>query len=166
MSIAIYPGSFDPVTKGHLDIIKRAARINDQLIVAVLINSAKRPLFTVEERVAMLEECCKDMPNVTVESFDGLTVEFAKKKHASVMVRGLRAVTDFENEIQLAHTNHALMPGIETMFLATSIRWSYLSSTIVKEAARYGSDISKFVTPNVEKAVKEKYAQMNLQGDI
>lgn len=166
MSIAIYPGSFDPVTKGHLDIIKRAARINDQLIVAVIINSAKRPLFTVEERVAMLEECCKDMPNVTVESFDGLTVEFAKKKHASVMVRGLRAVTDFENEIQLAHTNHALMPGIETMFLATSIRWSYLSSTIVKEAARYGSDISKFVTPNVEKAVKEKYAQMNLQGDI
>lgn len=165
MSIAIYPGSFDPVTKGHLDIIKRAARINDQLIVAVLINSAKRPLFTVEERVAMLEECCKDMPNVTVESFDGLTVEFAKKKHASVMVRGLRAVTDFENEIQLAHTNHALMPGIETMFLATSIRWSYLSSTIVKEAARYGSDISKFVTPNVEKAVKEKYAQMDLPGD-
>lgn len=160
MAIAIYPGSFDPVTKGHLDIIKRAAKINDQLIVAVLINSAKRPLFTIEERVAMLEECCKDMPNVTVESFDGLTVEFAKKKHATVMVRGLRAVTDFENEIQLAHTNHALMPGIETMFLATSIRWSYLSSTIVREAARYGGDISKFVTPNVEKAVREKYDEL------
>ena len=110
------------------------------------------------ERVALLQECCKGISNVSVESFDGLTVEFAKKRHASVMVRGLRAVTDFENEIQLAQTNHALMPGIETMFLATSIKWSYLSSTIVKEAARYGSDIGKFVTPNVEKAVNEKYA--------
>ena len=103
---SLSPGSFDPGhEKGHLDIIKRAAKINDQLIVAVLINSAKNPLFTVEERVALLRECCKDIPNVTVESFDGLTVEFAKKRHASVMVRGLRAVTDFENEIQLAQTN-------------------------------------------------------------
>ena len=163
MATAVYPGSFDPVTKGHLDIIKRAAKINDHLIVAVLINSAKHPLFTVE---AMLQECCKNIPNVTVESFDGLTVEFAKKRHASVMVRGLRAVTDFENEIQLAQTNHALMPGIETMFLATSIKWSYLSSTIVKEAAYYGSDISKFVTPNVEKAVSEKYAQLREREEI
>ncbi len=154
------PGRSIRSPRGHLDIIKRAAKINDHLIVAVLINSAKHPLFTVEERVAMLQECCKNIPNVTVESFDGLTVEFAKKRHASVMVRGLRAVTDFENEIQLAHTNHALMPGIETMFLATSIKWSYLSSTIVKEAAHYGSDVSKFVTPNVEKAVNEKYAQL------
>jgi pantetheine-phosphate adenylyltransferase len=160
MAIAIYPGSFDPVTRGHLDIIKRAARINERLIVAVLNNSAKTPLFSAEERVAMLRECCSAMPNVTVESFDGLTVEFARQRQATVMVRGLRAVTDFENEIQLAHTNHALMPGIETMFLATSIKWSYLSSTIVKEAARYGSDISKFVTPNVEQAVKRKFAQM------
>ena len=161
MATAVYPGSFDPVTKGHLDIIKRAAKINDHLIVAVLINSAKHPLFTVEERVAMLQECCKNIPNVTVEGFDGLTVEFAKKRHASVM-----AVTDFENEIQLAQTNHALMPGIETMFLATSIKWSYLSSTIVKEAAYYGSDISKFVTPNVEKAVNEKYAQLREREEI
>ena len=157
-TIAMYPGSFDPVTNGHLDIIKRSSRMFDKVIVAVLVNSAKQPLFTVEERVAMMRECCKDIPNVTVEGFDGLTVEFAKKRHASVMVRGLRAVTDFENEIQLAQTNHALMPGIETMFLATSIKWSYLSSTIVKEAAYYGSDIGKFVTPNVEKAVNEKYA--------
>lgn len=164
MAIAVYPGSFDPVTKGHLDIIKRAARVNDKLIVAVLNNSAKHPLFTVEERVAMLQECCAHIPNVTVESFAGLTVDFAKSRHATVMVRGLRAVTDFENEIQLAQTNHALMPGIETMFLATSIRWSYLSSTIVKEAARYGSDISKFVTPNVEQAVLAKYEQ--LRGEI
>lgn len=156
MATAVYPGSFDPVTRGHLDIIKRAAKINDQLIVAVLINSAKNPLFTVEERVALLRECCKDIPNVTVESFDGLTVEFAKKRHASVMVRGLRAVTDFENEIQLAQTNHALMPGIETMFLATSIKWSYLSSTIVREAAHYGQDVSKFVPSNVETALIAK----------
>ena len=152
MATAVYPGSFDPVTKGHLDIIKRAAKI-------------KHPLFTVEERVALLQECCKGIPNVTVESFDGLTVEFAKKRHASVMVRGLRAVTDFENEIQLAQTNHALMPGIETMFLATSIKWSYLSSTIVKEAARYGSNISKFVTPNVEAAVEQKMAALRAKGE-
>ena len=166
MVTAIYPGSFDPVTRGHLDIIKRAAKINDKLIVAVLINSAKDPLFTIEERVELLKECCKDIPNVTVESFDGLTVDFAKKKHASVMVRGLRAVTDFENEIQLAQTNHALMPGIETMFLATSIKWSYLSSTIVKEAARYGSNISKFVTPNVEAAVDRQMNALREAGKL
>ena len=165
MATAVYPGSFDPVTKVHLDIIKRAAKINDHLIVAVLINSAKHPLFTVEERVVLLQEFCKDIPNVSVESFDGLTVEFAKKRHASVMVRGLRAVTDFEDEIQLAQTNHALMPGIETMFLATSIKWSYLSSTIVKEAARYGSSISKFVTPNVEAAVIKKMAERRANGE-
>ena len=146
MATAVYPGSFDPVTRGHLDIIKRAAKINDHLIVAVLINSAKHPLFTVEERVALLQECCKGIPNVTVESFDGLTVEF-------------------ENEIQLAQTNHALMPGIETMFLATSIKWSYLSSTIVKEAARYGGSISKFVTPNVEAAVEQKMAELRSRGE-
>ena len=155
-----------PCHPGHLDIIRRAAKINDKLIVAVLINSAKDPLFTIEERVELLKECCKDIPNVTVESFDGLTVDFAKKKHASVMVRGLRAVTDFENEIQLAQTNHALMPGIETMFLATSIKWSYLSSTIVKEAAHYGSNISKFVTPNVEAAVERKMNALREAGKL
>lgn len=158
MAIAMYPGSFDPVTKGHLDIIKRSSRMFDKLIVAVLINSAKKPLFTTDERVELLRECCKDLHNVEIRSFEGLTVNFAKANHATVMVRGLRAVTDFENEIQLAQTNHALMPGIETVFLATSIRWSYLSSTVVKEAAHYGSDVSKFVTPNVEKALREKAA--------
>ena len=158
MPTAMYPGSFDPVTNGHLDIIKRSARMFDKLIVAVLVNSAKTPLFTVEERVALLRECCKEMPNVEIKSFDGLTVHFAKANGATVMVRGLRAVTDFENEIQLAQTNYALMPGIETVFLATNIRWSYLSSTVVKEAARYGSDISKFVTPNVEQAVRAKFS--------
>lgn len=159
-TIAMYPGSFDPVTNGHLDIIKRSSRMFDKVIVAVLVNSAKTPLFTVEERVAMLRESCKNIPNVEIDSFNGLTVTFAKQKGATVMVRGLRAVTDFENEIQLAHTNFAMMPEIETVFLATAIKWSYLSSTIVKEAAYYGSDISKFVTPNVEKAVNEKYAKL------
>ena len=145
MPIAMYPGSFDPVTRGHLDIIKRSSRMFDKVIVAVLVNSAKQPLFTVEERVAMLRECCK-----------GLTVSFAKQKHATVMVRGLRAVTDFENEIQLAHTNFAMAPGIETVFLATAIKWSYLSSTIVREAAHYGQDVTKFVPSNVETALIAK----------
>ena len=159
MPIAMYPGSFDPVTNGHLDIIKRSARMFDKLIVAVLINSAKHPLFTVEERVELLRQCCKDMPNVEVRSFDGLTVSFARANGASVMVRGLRAVTDFEDEIQLAHTNHAIMPGIETIFLATSIRWSYLSSTVVKEAAHYHVDVSQFVAPCVARALQEKASQ-------
>lgn len=162
MPIAMYPGSFDPVTNGHLDIIKRASRMFDKVIVAVLINSAKHPLFTVEERVELLKTCCASMPNVEVKSFDGLTVHFAKANNATVMVRGLRAVTDFENEIQLAHTNHAIIPGIETVFLATSIRWSYLSSTVVKEAAHYGADVSKFVAPCVDKALREKVAQGKL----
>lgn len=165
-TIAMYPGSFDPVTNGHLDIIKRSSRMFDKVIVAVLVNSAKTPLFTVEERVSMLREACKNIPNVEIDSFNGLTVTFAKQKGATVMVRGLRAVTDFENEIQLAHTNFAMMPEIETVFLATAIKWSYLSSTIVKEAAYYGSDISKFVTPNVEKAVNEKYAQLREREEI
>ena len=159
MPIAMYPGSFDPVTNGHLDIIKRASRMFDKVIVAVLINSAKHPLFTVEERVELLKKCCASMPNVEVKSFDGLTVHFAKANNAAVMVRGLRAVTDFENEIQLAHTNHAIIPGIETVFLATSIRWSYLSSTVVKEAAHYGADISKFGAPCEDAAMREKAAR-------
>ena len=128
----------------------------DKVIVAVLINSAKSPLFTVEERVAMLRKACGDIPNVEIDSFNGLTVSFAKQKGATVMVRGLRAVTDFENEIQLAHTNYAMMPEIETVFLATAIKWSYLSSTIVREAAHYGQDVSRFVPANVEKALVAK----------
>lgn len=163
MAIAVYPGSFDPVTYGHLDIIKRAARVNDKLIVAVLKNSAKHPLFTVEERIHFLRESCKDWHNVSVESFDGLTVHFAKKNHATVLVRGLRAVSDFETELQMAQTNHALMPGIETEFFATSIRWSYLSSTVVKEAARYGCEVTKFVPHLVADALRQKYEEGLLQ---
>lgn len=159
MITAVYPGSFDPVTYGHIDIIKRAARIYDKLIVAVLINSAKTPTFTIEERLEMLQKCCKLYHNVEVASFDGLTVDFARKNGATVMVRGLRAVSDFESEIQIAQTNHALMPRIETMFFATSIKWSYLSSTIVKEAARYNSDVSKFVPRCVEEKLHEKFGK-------
>ena len=140
----------------QLDIIKRSSRMFDKVIVAVLVNSAKTPLFTVEERVAMLRESCKNIPNVEIDSFNGLTVTFAKQKGATVMVRGLRAVTDFENEIQLAHTNFAMMPEIETVFLATAIKWSYLSSTIVREAAHYGQDVSRFVPRNVERALIAK----------
>ncbi len=157
MARAVYPGSFDPVTRGHLDIIQRAAKVTDSLVVAVLNNSAKHPLFDVSERVALLEACCKDIPNVTVEYFDGLTVDFAKSKGADVIVRGLRAVSDFEIELQLAQTNSALMPEIDTMFFTTSIHWGYLSSTIVKEAARYGTAIDQFVTPNVASALREKF---------
>lgn len=157
MAIALYPGSFDPVTFGHVDIIKRSARVFDKVYVAVLINSAKSPTFTIEERMEMLKECCAPFKNVEVASFDGLTVDFAKSVGATVMVRGLRAVSDFESEIQIAHTNHALMPRIETVFFATSIKWSYLSSTIVKEAARYNSDVSRFVPPCVEKKLHEKF---------
>ncbi len=159
MVIAMYPGSFDPVTNGHLDIAKRAARMYDRLIVAVLNNKSKMPLFSMEERLALLRESCAHLENVEVDAFEGLTVDFARRKGATVMVRGLRAVTDFENEIQLAHTNHALLPGIETVFLATSIRWSYLSSTTVREAAHYGADVSKFVPACVAAALAAKREQ-------
>ncbi len=163
MATAVYPGSFDPVTRGHLDIIKRASKVMDKLVIGVLKNSAKNPLFTLEERVALLQECTRDIPNVSVVAFEGLSVDFAKKNHATVMVRGLRAVSDFENEIQIAQTNHALMPGVDTVFFATSIRWGYLSSTIVREAASYGSDISKFVTPPVQAALEKKFAELREQ---
>ena len=145
MTVGVYPGSFDPVTLGHLDIIKRSSKIVDMLIIGVLNNSAKKPVFTAEERVHMLELVIKDIPNAAVETFDGLTVEFAKSLGATVMFRGLRAVTDFEYEIQIAQTNHALNPDIDTVFLTTSVKYSYLSSSIVKEVASYEGDISKFV---------------------
>lgn len=145
MTVGVYPGSFDLVTLGHLDIIKRSSKIVDRLIIGVLNNSAKKPVFTAEERVHMLELVIKDIPNAAVETFDGLTVEFAKSLGATVMFRGLRAVTDFEYEIQIAQTNHALNPDIDTVFLTTSVKYSYLSSSIVKEVASYEGDISKFV---------------------
>lgn len=157
MKVGIYPGSFDPVTLGHIDIIKRASKITDKLVVAVLKNNGKNPLFSVEERIAMLKESVKDIKSIEVESFDGLTVDFAKKMNASVIIRGLRAVTDFEYELQLAQTNRELYSEIDTVFLLTNLRYSYLSSSTVKEVASYGGDISKFVTTEVANKLIEKY---------
>ena len=153
---AVYPGSFDPVTYGHLDIIRRSCHMVDELIVGVLYNKAKMPLFSVEERVRMLEETTKDLPNVKVVPFEGLLVEFARKMEARMVVRGLRAVTDFEYELQMAQTNHKLEPAVETVFLTTSLEHSYLSSTIVKEVAAFLGDISQFVPEAVETKVREK----------
>ena len=145
MRIGIYPGSFDPVTLGHLDIIERASRMVDQLIIGVLVNGAKSPMFTTEERVALIKKVTQDLPNVVVEANDGLLVDFAESRGAQVIIRGLRAVTDFEYELQIAQTNHKLNPNVDTVFLTTSVEYSYVSSSIVREIASYGGDISQFV---------------------
>ena len=160
MRKAIYPGSFDPVTFGHIDIIERAANIVDELVVGVLCNSAKNPLFSLDERVSMIEEMTKHLPNVTVEAFDGLLVDYMNKIGATLIVRGLRAVTDFEYELQIAQTNHVQNENIETIFLTTNLNYSYLSSTIVKEFASYGGDISKFVP---EQFIERIYAKYNIR---
>lgn len=157
MKKAIYPGSFDPVTNGHVDMIVRSASIVDELVVGVLNNSAKNPLFSVEERVSMLEEITKDIPNVTVASFDGLLVDYMEQINASLIIRGLRAVTDFEYELQIAQTNHRVSPAVETIFLTTNLQYSYLSSTIVKEVAAYGGDISHFVPEQFIERIYRKY---------
>ena len=154
--VAIYPGSFDPVTNGHLDIIRRAASFSDDLIVGVLNNKAKTPLFSVEERVKMLCEVTRDMKNVKVVPFEGLLIEFAKQMDAKVIIRGLRAVTDFEYELQMSQTNHKLNPNIETLFMTTSLEYSFLSSSTVRELASFGGDISQFVPKYVEEQVIEK----------
>ncbi|MCQ2507925.1 MAG: pantetheine-phosphate adenylyltransferase [Dorea sp.] len=154
--IAIYPGSFDPATYGHIDIIKRASKLADKLIVGVLNNIKKTPLFSVEERVRILKNITKDMPNVEVVTFEGLLIDFAAECHADMIIRGLRAVTDFEYELQLAQTNHKLSKDIETVFLITNLEYSYLSSSIVKEVASFGGDISAFVTPEVRELIEEK----------
>ena len=158
MKSPIYPGSFDPVTYGHLDIIRRAADIVDHLTVAVLNNHTKTPLFSVEERVNILKEVTKDIPNVSIESFSGLLIDYAKEKDVHVSVRGLRAITDFEYELQIAQTNHKLSNGeLDTIFLTTSLEYSYLSSSSVKEIASFNGDISQLVPEYVSKLVYEKY---------
>lgn len=154
---AIYPGSFDPVTYGHLDIIKRASQVVDELVIGVLVNNTKDPLFTMEERLALLEETTKEFPNVSVQSFQGLTIDFARKNGAKLIIRGLRAVTDFESEMQIAQTNHSIDPEIDTMFFTTSLEYAFLSSTIAREVAYYGSDVSKLVPPVVNEAFRRKY---------
>lgn len=153
---AIYPGSFDPVTLGHLDIIKRSASMVDELIVGVLNNKAKSPLFSVEERVKMLDEVTKELPNVKVIPFAGLLVDFARQTESKMIIRGLRAITDFEYELQMSQMNRKLEENVETVFLTTNLEYSYLSSSMVKEVAAFGGDISQLVPALVADKVNEK----------
>ena len=153
---AIYPGSFDPVTLGHLDIIKRSASMVDELIFGVLNNKAKSPLFSVEERVTMLDEVTKELPNVKVIPFAGLLVDFARQTESKMIIRGLRAITDFEYELQMSQMNRKLEENVETVFLTTNLEYSYLSSSMVKEVAAFGGDISQLVPALVADKVEEK----------
>lgn len=155
--IAIYPGSFDPVTLGHLDIIARGAKLFERVIVAVLSNPSKKPLFTVAKRIEQIEYCTKHIANVEVDSFQGLTVDYAKMRHAGVLLRGLRVLSDFEKELQMAHTNKTLFHDIETVFLATSKEYSFLSSSVVKEIAQFGGLIDHLVSENVARDLYKKY---------
>lgn len=157
MNIAVCPGSFDPVTNGHLDIIQRGSKIFDEVIVSVLVNGSKKPLFSIEERVALLKEVTKDLPNVRVESFQGLLIDYMKSKNAKSIIKGLRAVSDFEYEMQMASINRLMEDEIETFFMMTNNQYSYLSSSIVKEIAKYKADVSAIVPPAVEEALKKKF---------
>ncbi len=162
MKRAVYPGSFDPVTFGHLDIIKRASEICDELIVAVLNNKEKTPLFSVEERVKILKEATKDLPNVKIDSFSGLLINYAAENELHIAVRGLRAISDFEYELQIAQTNRKLSHGqLDTIFLTTSLEYAYLSSSSVKEIASFDGDISQCVPEFVAELIYEKYRQKN-----
>ena len=168
MKNAIYPGSFDPVTLGHLDIIRRSSRLVDHLIVGVLNNNTKTPLFSVDERVNMLKDVTKDIDNVEILSFRGLLVDFAKEHQVQTIIRGLRAVTDFEYELAMSQTNRVANPDVDTIFLNTSLKYAYLSSSMVKEMAMYGGDISKFVPQQVIGRVYEKYgiSEMEVTDDV
>ncbi|MCQ2541116.1 MAG: pantetheine-phosphate adenylyltransferase [Lachnospiraceae bacterium] len=162
MNKAIYPGSFDPMTNGHLDIIKRASKMFDEITVCILKNTAKTPLFSVEDRVKIMENAVKDLPNVKVDSFDGLLIDYAAANDVHVAIRGLRAVTDFEYELQIAQTNRKFSKdNLDTVFLTTSLEYAYLSSSTVKEIARYGGDISECVPEDVAKLVYEKFGRVN-----
>jgi pantetheine-phosphate adenylyltransferase len=160
MRVAIYPGSFDPVTYGHLDVICRAISLCDQLVVGVLANPRKEPLFPAVERIAMLREAVDELApdpaaRITVEGFEGLTVDFARRRGAAVIVRGLRAVADFEAERQMAHFNRHLAPGVETVLLMTAVEHAYLSSSLVREIASFGGDVSSMVPPSVARRLSE-----------
>lgn len=157
MNIAVYPGSFDPVTNGHLDVVERAAKIFDQVIVAVLCNSSKTPVFTLEEKMEMLRRVTAHLPNVTIDHFGGLLVDFARQRGAGVIIKGLRAVSDFEYELQMALVNQKQDPQIETLFLMTKSDNSFLSSSIVKEVARLGGDLSGMVPKAIEQDIYQKF---------
>ena len=156
MIVALYAGTFDPVTYGHLDVARRAAALFDKVIVGVSVNPRKSPVFSTEERVQMLRQAVEDIGNVEVEVVPGLVVDFARAKGAQVIVRGLRAVSDFESELQMASTNRALAPEVETVFFTTSPAYHYLSASLVCDIARFGGDVSEFVPPHVERSLKER----------
>ena len=156
MNIAVYTGSFDPVHNGHIDVIERAANQFSKVVIGVLNNSAKTPLFSADERVNMMRQAIAHVPNAEVYAFNGLAVNFAVENNAKTIIRGLRATTDFEYELQMAQTNKVLMPSVDTLFLATALQYAYLSSTIVKEVASYRGDIGKFVPDFVEIKVRER----------
>lgn len=157
--VAVYPGSFDPVTYGHIDIVKRGKKLFDKIIVAILHNPAKTGLFTIEERLEMLRDSMKEIPGIEFDTFDGLLVDYVQNRGAQAILRGMRAVSDFEHEFQLALMNRKLKREIETIFLMTGMRWFFTSSSIIKEAALFGGDVSDMVPPNVCQRVKEKFAQ-------
>ena len=159
--IAIYPGTFDPLTRGHEDLIRRGAKIFDQLIVGVADSRNKRPFFTLDERVALSTEVLSHYANVVVKGFSGLLKDFVRENNGNVILRGLRAVSDFEYEFQMAGMNRYLLPDVETMFMTPSDQYQFISGTIVREIAHLGGDISKFVFPSVEQAVKRKYAEID-----
>ncbi len=159
MKIAVYPGSFDPVTLGHVDIIKRSSKMFDRVVVGVLVNTQKKPLFSLDERVKMLKDVLSGVDNVSVESFDGLLVDFVKQQGSNVIVRGLRALTDFDVEMQMAQSNRLVAPDVDTVFLATSLEYAYLSSSVVKEYARYGVGLADSVPECVISKLIEKMNQ-------
>jgi pantetheine-phosphate adenylyltransferase len=154
--IAIYPGTFDPITRGHIDLVERASKLFDKVIVAVAINPVKQPVFSLEERVCLVKETLKDINNVEACGFEGLLIDIAKQKNASVIVRGLRAVSDFEHEFQLAGMNRKMDANIETLFLTPAEQFTYISSSLVREIARLGGDVTEFVAPEVAQALHTK----------
>ena len=165
MKIAIYPGSFDPITSGHLNIIRRAANIFDRLIVCVMVNSAKSPMFTQDERVDMIRSVVRDIPNVVVDSSGELLAEYARRKGSCVIVKGLRAGSDFENEFQMALINHKINPDLDTMFLTSEHQYMYLSSSTVKELGGYNVDLSDFLPEQIIPVFKKRIAQIQLGGE-
>ncbi|HKO58637.1 MAG TPA: pantetheine-phosphate adenylyltransferase [Thermoanaerobaculia bacterium] len=156
MRIAVYPGSFDPLTNGHLDIIRRATRLFDRVLISVLENEGKSPLFTVAERVELIARCTSDIPGVEVHSFSGLLVDFMQRMHATAVIRGIRAVSDYEYELQMALMNRELHPGVETIFMLPAVEYTYVSSRLVKEVFRLGGDVARLVPPLVLESLKAR----------